>query len=264
MKKIFAAILILSAVTAVDANMRAPWGHQSMPSRTIKSSCADTLTVIKEELSFFCEYPYEGNISEVVEQKKYTDITAVYYIKAETSTECSFEFVMPHNVPIKAIINGSECTVKKTAQSDDTYTPHNRFDKNLYSAVFTGKIRPGENIISIQYRQLADVWETAYGYFTRSRFSTSVTYELWPLKEWKLSDTFSLTVNVKVQDYSSIRRSIFGSRNSIRIFEGKKEGNQSYTAYSKGVYTQEKDYLNAKAVYGKDFPDILSFSYGED
>jgi len=251
-------------MTPLQANMRAPYMHNTEPSRSATSSCGKTLTVLKEELSIECDYPYEGTISEVTGQKRYADITAVYHINAESSSSCTFTFILPQDSAVRAQINAADLSVTKTALHTDVENGQfSVFDRSLYSASFNGLLLKGENSITIKYRQRANVQETSYGYFTRSRFATSVSYELWPLKEWMLSDAFTLTVNVRVKDYSGIRRALFGSRNSIHIFEGaKKDGTMIENKASTVI--QRKNHLTSETVYGRNFPDILTIIYGEN
>ena len=106
--------------------------------------------------------------------------------------------------------------------------------------------------------------ETHYGYFTRSRFASGFGYELWPLKEWNLAEDFTLNVDVRTADYSSFRRTLFGSRNALRLYGTSKNDNDQVMPCAGVEYSQEDLFLRARVKWRRDFPDVLRVSYGEE
>ena len=68
----------------------------------------------------------------------------------------------------------------------------------LFQAVFEARIVAGVNRIEVKYEQPLGLDETQHGYFTSSEFAFTFGYELWPLEEWRRSDTFALSTSISV------------------------------------------------------------------
>lgn len=266
MKKIATLIFVFIPAVFLSANMRAPYMRTSMPSRTLTVKTQAPLVVVKEDLSFDCDAPYEGDIGAVSQQKRYAQVTAVYHIDAQKRCECLFAFMMPDDVAIAASINGASCGAKKAVieKDEDPDGWGRKISRSLYHASFEGTLTQGRNIISVNYRQPVGVSETHYGYFTKSVYASGFGYELWPLREWKLAPGFSLNIDVRVADYSSLMRTLFGSRNRIRLSGSGKNADAQPQPCAGVAYSQEDGFLRARMKWANNFPDVLTVSYGEN
>ena len=266
MKKKLSFPFIVFSVFILLANMRAPYMRTNSASRTLTQKTPATLVVLEEDLSFECEAPYEGDIGTVTQQKRFAQVTAVYLVDAGKAGECAFEFLMPDNVEVESSVNGKRCAAENTViekgKAADGWSV--RMDRSLCRATFVGKLLQGENIIRVSYRQPVGVTETHYGYFTKSRYASGFGYELWPLKEWKLAEDFTLNVDVRTADYSSLRRTLFGSRNVLRLNGASKNDEAQFVPCDDVRYSQEDGFLRARVTWGRSFPDLLHVSYGEE
>lgn len=266
MKKVLPFVLLLLSMSFLSANMRAPYMRTNSPSRTLTQKTPAPLTVKSEDISFECEAPYEGDVSAVSQQKRFAQVNAVYHVEAAKAFGCRFEFLMPDNAAVTAVINGKTCTTEISildkGDSPDGWSV--RIDRTLFMASFGGTMAQGKNTIRVNYRQPVGVTETHYGYFTKSRYASGFGYELWPLKGWKLAGDFTLNVDVRSADYSSLRRSLFGSRNRLRFYGSSKNADAEFTPCEGVQYFQEDGFLRARVTWGRSFPDVLHLSYGED
>lgn len=237
-----AFISVFSAVTA--ANMRAPTNIQHAPSFSLSAPQNTKLTVQKETLDIDCDY-----VRCFVE--------ATYYIESEKSAELAFVFIMPDNTPVAARVAGEPRPAKVTRDGTQTWETRYGWPRGtqlpLYQAAFTGKVNAGENTIVIQYSQPMTILERAYGYFTDSRSIEQFTYQLGPLKEWQLADSFSLEVM-----FASLRKrpdrdggwSLFRSRDVDCMQPGQ-------------IKEKDDEYLILTFTFGKDFPDTLVCQAGD-
>ena len=250
----------------LSANMRAPYIRASMPSRSLTVKTQAPLVVVKEDLSFECDAPYEGDIGTVAKQRRFAQVTAVYHIDAERQCECAFQFVMPDDVEVTVSVDEKPCAVGRVVIAKGEFPDgwSVRINRSLCMASFSGKLSQGRNVIRVGYRQPVGVSEAHYGYFTKSVFASGFGYELWPLKEWKLAPSFSLNVDVRVADYSSLRRTLFGSRNRIRLYGSGRNADEQPLPCVEAVYSQEDRYLRARVNWANSFPDVMHVSYGEN
>ena len=265
MKRIVTLMLIFIPAVFLSANMRAPYMRTSMPSRSLTVKTPAPLVVVKEDLSFDCDAPYEGDIGAVAKQRRFAQVTAVYHVDAERQCECAFEFVMPDDVEVAASIGEKPCAAGRAVIAKGEFPDgwSVRINRSLCMVSFSGKLSQGRNVIRIGYRQTVGVSEAHYGYFTKSVFASGFGYELWPLKEWKLSPGFSLNVDVRVADYPGFRRTLFGSKNSVHLYGSGRNADAQSQPCAEAVYSQEDRYLRARVNWTKNFPDVLHVSYGE-
>lgn len=212
---IFNLFFILVSVS-LSANMRAPLFLFS-PASYAASSVSGELTVKKEDLSFDCpkhENPSSdkgGFTREALEAD--CSVSAVYETLAERDGTFRFEFILPSSNETTVTVNEEKSQkinpviIKKLTDSEkEIYrVRHERCvactDKNeisLYRVSFTGALKKGTNRISAEYRQILGYAETSHGYFSSSKWAAEFSYELWPLKEWKLASDFQMNVRFTV------------------------------------------------------------------
>lgn len=234
--------ICLMLCSAAYANMRAPRSINHAPSFSLRSAQTSQLTVEKERLNIDCHY-------------QSCDVQAVYFIQSDIQADMTFVFVLPDNTPVQASLSGTLRPTTVTQDKSHSWTGPESDTRQLplYQAAFSGNIKSGLNIINIKYNQPLTILERAYGYFTDSRSIEQFTYQLGPLKEWKLSDNFSLEVSL-----STLRKrperdggwSLMRER-TIDCFQP----NQ--------VLDNDKDNLNLTLTFGNVFPDTLVCQAGD-
>lgn len=240
--RLVAIATLLLFCTMTQANMRAPMHIHYPPSFTLSSPQTDQLTVEKEKLNIDCNY-------------QHCDVQAVYFIRSAIRAELAFIFILPEKVPVQASVTGTLRPAIVTLDESHTWTSPFPGDDQfpLYQAAFSGNIRPGINIINIKYRQPLTILERAYGYFTDSRSIEQFTYQLGPLKEWNLSDNFSLEVSLSTLrkrperngGWSLLRSRTIDCLQPTQLLE------------------RDGDNLNLMLKFGKDFPDTLVCQTGD-
>ncbi len=212
--KIFLFLSVISA-GALYANMRQRWEVARHPSYFLAG--VSGAVVESEDLSFSCDMPYEGDPDWDEMQKRGCDVQAVYRIASDDSRKFRLEFILPSSDPVSISINGhpvstvphelslTETTVKAYRLSSLCHFCGNAISR-LYAASFEASVEKGKNVIEARYRQPYGFVETAYGYFTTSKWLNHFSYELWPLKTWKISPTFQMNVKILVARPSWHRR----------------------------------------------------------
>lgn len=235
-----ASLLVCCPLT--QANMRAPRHINHAPSFSLNSLRTGHLIVEKEKLNIDCDY-------------QRCAVQSVYFIRSDIEEELAFVFVLPENTPVQARVTGTLQPTTVTLDEAQTWMPPWPGDLQLplYQAAFRGHIRTGMNLINIKYSQPLTIFERAYGYFTDSRSVEQFTYQLGPLKEWKLADHFSLEVSLSTLRKRPERdggRSLLRSR-AIDCFQ------------SGQTLENDNSNLNLRLTFDKTFPDKLVCQMGD-
>ncbi len=128
----------------------------------------------------------------------------------------------------------------------------------LSEAYVACEIPSGDSNIEIRYEQLAGLDEEGVSYFTSSWFRRFFHYELAPLKEWVLSDTFKLNFQLTIPDEPiGVFRSIFFA-DPVVICQGDQKDLNTSSRVTTG------DSITFGYLWGKNFPDRLHCEYQID
>lgn len=202
MKKKSLVLFFLMTFSDLWSNMRAPTIIYQYPSYSIFSA-SNQLTVAKEDLEFSCPEVYKG----IAQKFRMVEciVTATYKILSKSQNEYNFEFILPSSNKAKVTINSNPLNLidpkllSFSIQQLDLYRilskEHTKVgfeNQSLYSAAFNGQLKSGTNQIVVQYSQPVSTQEFGYSYFKDGRWIHSISYELWPLKEWNLSVDFQI------------------------------------------------------------------------
>jgi hypothetical protein len=221
-KKIFFLFFFILSTNAIFANLRAPWVVNRYPSYSLASS-NPTLVVLKENLEFNCDpiYEGEGNLSRIVE--KNCKVEAVYFIQSAADVSYPLEFILPSGKNVITTVNDLEPQTTKPTEitisdlekegyrlSDLCKFCEERINK-LYTATFTAKFALGSNKIRVQYEQPLAITEVSHGYFQSSKWSNAFSYELWPLRDWKLDPKFEMKIKFTTKVGGAFSR-LFGNK----------------------------------------------------
>ncbi|MBI3396192.1 MAG: hypothetical protein HY042_10190, partial [Spirochaetia bacterium] len=205
------SLLILLPGLAL-ANLRAPWHISPYPSFAIIAKAAN-LTVLGETLEFACDSLYLGDANAAKLQSAACRVTAVYHVRSEGALDAGLEFIGPSAAGISMNVNGKPAVpnvVRLTFTRDEAmrfgvfhacrFCPHtgnaDEPEQPLYSIKFNGAFQAGANTIVVKYTQPLALDEISYGYFQTSKWAQGFTYELWPLREWKLDPGFQLKLSI--------------------------------------------------------------------
>lgn len=258
---IFFAIFLVFITASVLANLRAPY-YRFFKGSGMLYSKGSNLTVQKEKLEILCDSPYSGKLDGVMAKIHYCRIKAVYFFDSEKTKIYNFSFVLPVNEKISVSINtetGIKTDTKLLSQEFNGNKSWHYHDDTLYQADFQAEIKSGNNTIIIEYSQPISVHETKYGYWTASQYLSEINYELWPLKEWKLSSDFSLDLEITVEDDDSLWRSLFGTSNDLLLIGLSKD---KRTLYRELKIEEKKAKLFLKTSFNNNFPDSLALLFG--
>lgn len=245
-------VLTCLVSASVQANMRAPNNALEPPSAALNKPSAQSalpaLTVLNENLNFDCDY-------------QHCRVEAIYRIQAASAATLTFDFILPTQSKVNAMVGGA--TVSTQLQQDGNW----RYDRSeprlgqyfpdtsfpLYRARFNGHLTAGVNEISVRYLQPLGQSERTYGYFTQSRFVEILTYELAPLKTWRLADNFTMNITLTTPRKRPDRDgwSLFNRRSVDCALPGQKVVKQA----DKWVY---------QARLGRNFPNRLLCLIGDD
>ncbi len=261
-------ILFLLFSTSLYANLRAPIRILESPFYSINGVAE--LVVNKETLVFEC--------MEVIEQflRYKCNITAEYEVSSQNSDNYKFEFLAPSQQEIKILVNDNlqNYILNKLDLKYECKFCSVGF-KELYSIKFSSQLKKSTNTIVIKYIQLLSLEEYDYGYFKSSKWKHFFYYELWPLKEWTLSDTFFLSVKLIIPNNPSLWERIFKSMKvncegyELEIFQDIKTKDFSYVTKLK--VNKFLNLINFKIIqletnliyeldFDKNFPDRLGCS----
>jgi hypothetical protein len=291
--KAFYLFIILFPTSFLLANMRAPKLFFKLPSYSL--SHTKNLIIHKESLEFNCDSfqpPNEKNINF-----PNCTITAIYEIDSKNNANYGFEFIAPTSTVEKIFINELDTKlissknfnlVEETKEilrikSNCSYCTDNHKNE-LYSLNFKGQLSKGRNKIQFTYTQKIGFKESSHSY-TSSYWENTFYYELWPLKEWNLSDTFQLEIKFiipkknKISMFSDLNQYCKGT-NLFKVYPFKPNLNKHSLDKIKSIGSLEinNEDTNFESIYKKtsvgenfvysleftkEFPDRLECFYGE-
>lgn len=193
-----AGICLLLLPLYPHANMRAPIFSNYGAHQALKKH--EQTVVERETLSVQCRLP-----SSAFERGN-CRFEAIYHLKAAQKAEAQLQFVIPmlknhrmgnNSMGVKSIlVNNNRAPFKlDTAKYDTAKGDH----APQYTTVrFHAELAPA-TVIKVIYEQDASVYEaTSPAYFRSPKLVWFFDYALFPLKEWRLAEDFSLTVHVSV------------------------------------------------------------------
>lgn len=140
-------------------------------------------------------------------------IKAEYTIFSSQSAETVLTFVLPGPAKLQASVNGTSVPVSATStrgrtdlsfQQKDPFfqmqmslflleQPYTQRPTPLFFASFKAPFSAGPNTIQVQYEQPYN--RDIYSY--RNGTIQQLRYELWPLRDWYLSNTFTMTISAE-------------------------------------------------------------------
>jgi hypothetical protein len=181
--------LLLAAAQLGHANARAPLELARHGSEAATGTSVPGVVVVSEALDLSCS----GESCRV---------TASYTFISERAAETQVRFVLPEREPLTVRVNDRETSVDVNAL-EPTLPPSSfggleREPRQRWQAELSANLAPGINLMVARYEQPLGLIETSSGYFRSSKFAQVFRYELWPLKEWTLADTFSLRIALTV------------------------------------------------------------------
>jgi hypothetical protein len=245
-------------------NLRAPYMVRYDDSSSIKAVSKE-LVVKSEDLKFELGSAYTGNISEITKERKTARVTALYIVSALSEKEYAFEFIMPANEEVSVTINGKKATAEKPVllkkEISGTSMMQNRSE--LWKAAFAGKITAGDNAIEVSYDQPVSVSEVHHGYFTKSKWSSAVGYELWPLAEWRRAEDFKMTISAVMRDDRSLLNNMLGGKYAIKL-RGQDARDKDYYDIHAVEIKREDERIKITAEFSKNFPGRLIVLYGDN
>ncbi len=264
MKKFITRTLtILCLAAPAIANLRAPYMVKYEDSSAIKAVSND-LIVKSEVIHFALGKPYAGNISDINKEKRTARVTATYSISSISEKDYRFEFIMPSNEETSIVINGKKAVPEPSVllKKEKKGTVMMQTRTELWKASFIGVMTTGDNTIEVSYFQPVSFSEVHYGYFTRSKWSSAVGYELWPLSEWKLADNFQLRIVAVMDDDSSLLNNFWGGAYGMKL-RGQNPRDENYHDIKITEVRKEKEQMILTADYNKNFPARLIVLYGD-
>ncbi|HMV78529.1 MAG TPA: hypothetical protein PK453_22385 [Leptospiraceae bacterium] len=298
MKIISSIFVVVLFSVSISANMRAPQFHYSHASYAVSRS-SEGLTVKKEDLSFEC--PAFQNLTENSDfMNAACDVNAVYELEAEKAGTYRFEFILPSDLETSVSMNGEASMkikpliIKKLNESEkEIYRAHpemcsgpcsEKSDTALYRVSFSGTLKKGLNRISAGYRQILSHRETKYGYASSSKWASGLSYELWPLKEWKLASDFQMNVrftvpspgffssagtvctgedlNFQKYPFSILKKEYSKSETGTSGMPERTKPNHFYSLKEKRKISEKDGKILYEVSFGNSFPDRISCSYG--
>lgn len=246
-------LLLVATSQGVHANMRGPVFKSEGSSSSLYPK-AD-VKVQREELSFDCS-------------RSFCKVKVAYWLEAKQGASTELSFITPNESEVKAQVNQQPVESKtkplQVMRSQERRLqkefPNNADDlRKLYQASFPAQLNAGENRVEVEYSQPLYEFEADYGYFKKSRFLSALRYEVWPLKEWKLAEDFTLTVHANFQPQSKpnfLERNL-GTIEIIRCFDDRQDAPLP-TDQRKTPYGQQATFIGAK------LPNRLVCLIGDD
>lgn len=220
----------------------------------------DKLTVIKEDLQFDCN----NNICNV---------SAVYFILSQNILTTQLNFIAPLRGSKPDIsIGGRHISIDKTEQlantikspGNDQFQYQYRYE-NRYA--FSVKFQSGLNILKVNYQQAMSMYTASsfgiYPFLSR-KYNYHFAYYLYPLKSWRLSPDFKLSI--KVSTNMPKRR----SKLKCKIFTTEKKSctssvnNNTFCAtwVKANSYKIKKRKIYAHYLFDKNFPHSIECHTG--
>ena len=261
-------IFFFSGYFSVNANMRQSYQRSSFNSGIINASSSG-FEVKKEILNFFCESPYSGDLAVVRKERRYCNIEAKYFVETSQELSLDLEFILPHFGSIVYKTAPESAAALATGIADarpvnpDTYNsllqrPFEIWSNNqeyfLYAADFSVTLRKGNNLIMVSYSVPLDVSETSHGYFTGSKWSSGVGYELWPLKQWTLAQDFMLEINAGYKKSGGFSSMVF--KKDIKLLGAMKSKGEIQKFAAKDCRMKDK-YFICSFNLSRNFPDRI-------
>ncbi len=251
--------------SSIYSNMKVPRKVIQFPSSTIFQ--VSPLVVNKEILHFECPEIHRAITPPFELECK---VKAVYEILSSSVSIYTFEFIALSNKGYTILVNKNKTNY--TTKLTDTKSPP--FDKykiesfciacareklsQLYTISFSNQLIKGINLIQVEYLQPLSSIEYGYELSRNSKWKHFFYYELWPLKEWILSETFSLSI--QVNSPVEITPTKLQRKKSISCDDGKEDTKfSSYFENSTLEYSDEQ--VTYKLKFGKNFPDRLRCMY---
>lgn len=263
--KVFFSLMITIFITAAaSANMRAPYrlaytsGGALIP---VKG-----LTVLSEKLKFHFESFASGNISKVTAKKQICKVETIYKINSDTAQTSSFEFISPSSESVLIKINGVYSASKSDILFNDISNDSGSWSRDVktsYSIKFNSDLQKGVNEIEVSYIQPVSIFETKYGYFTKSEYLNSVSYEFWPIKEWNIDKNFTAEIEISAPCVWWFTDFITGPDINIELKGFSKEYKKEIKTLN-GKYSHKDGILYRKCTLTDTLPDILEIIVNEE
>lgn len=164
---------------------------------------------------------------------------AEYTVYSDKPVEFATDFILPKNKEISFSVNGkAEIAPLMVLKKKDipAWVYRNKHVSNepaqLFKGVISGKLKKGTNLIRVTYKQPLSKIEFRN---TEHRLSPYFTYELWPLREWKLGKGFKLDIEVRFTSPATQKRPICGVDNGeeLTVVKDSKRGWLAKGTYSK-------------------------------
>ncbi|MBN1498619.1 MAG: hypothetical protein JW982_00555 [Spirochaetes bacterium] len=262
LKKVILALCTILISITITANLRAPYIHSYKPSSALNS--VSGLKVLSENLRFEFSGFASGKINSVISSNYICRTYAVYNVESENIFSAEMEFISPSADSIEIKLNDATIPFHtEIISQDDDDGNWRRIVKTLYSINFTGDFRKENNRIEVVYSQPVSIYETSYGYFRKSRYSSSVTYEFWPLKEWERDINFTAEITISVPYKWGISDYITGSDINLELNGLFKDSTRKNIPFN-GINSHKKGILVKKYILTDILPDFLNISINED
>ena len=256
---VFLAGILLLPLQA-QANIRAPRVAVFPASSALETPRQSSDLVVSEESLSFSLVPYTEEAPFTDGKPGFASVRAIYTIEAERRGLYELSFVTPDETPATVALNDFDIPVSHPA-------PLSRPDEGrhkTWESRFQVTLAPGRNVITVTYRQPVSAYEWNVGYFKHPKWHSLIHYELWPLKEWKLSANFRLHVDISVADDTGWFSRLFrGPRWKISACEqvaDEQSGENCLVPIS--IETPEHQILQHYDS-GPDFPDRLRIRISE-
>ena len=208
LRKYFALFFLF--FSQVFSNVRAPNTIPYLPSSSLWQ-VDESLIVEQETLDFRCGYYTDTpQWTDKVISQSACQVSATYSIQSNESKNLLFKFISQSESGIEISLNEQTVQVEniKTIQLDSkgyhkfkTVTNYqNKPVPKLYEIGFQGTLVSDKtNQLTVKYLQPMGAKEVDYGYST-GEWQSEFSYELWPLKEWKLKKDFKLQIAVTIEN----------------------------------------------------------------
>lgn len=195
-----AFFIIVSVSSLAWANMRAPV-QVGRNGGELKAEGSVGLTVLGESLDFRCPESYKGKPDFTAFAERACDAKVRYRVSAQVAAKVKLSFIYSGSNEVRWHVGGKSYTstaetVKVTGSSVCTFCPDSM--KVFLSATQSVDLAAGENAIEIAYKQALNYSESSHSYFSDGKWSQGITYELWPIAEWKWAETFSAELRFSV------------------------------------------------------------------
>lgn len=174
--------------TSAGANSRAPLRIPAVPS-TAPRALSQDVVVEHETLSFDCD-------------KARCQVKATYRVRAGSAQQVELRFVAPLEAPVTARFGSSMGKVsvvradalKAEIDARLSYNYPDRMAPPIYEATVVGPLSAGLNEVSFEYIQ--PLGGEGRDKATESQY---FGYGLWPLREWKRAQSFTLDFTATLQ-----------------------------------------------------------------